>query len=480
MFVGRKIELSKLKQQVQRQEASFVAIYGRRRIGKTVLVREFCKINEIKLIEFTGQHQATLNTQLSNFRKRLRPHSSELAANSIHGWEDAFEQLSLFLKTWQRDKKLILFFDEMPWLDSRRSRFLSALADFWGFTASQYPNVTVIICGSAATYMINKVEKNKGPLHNRVTAILRMKAFNLHDMKALILSRNWHLSDKSIVDLYLTFGGVAKYLADLDQNLTYDQAVQESCFSTNAIMAHEYSSLFDSLFEKAKAHNEIMNTLSQRWSGLTQQGIIDKTNLPRSTMNDALSDLVASGFIEKKSYINKKSHLAIFYAVDFFSYFHHKWIATKNVHQWSNMIGSQSYRSWAGFAFEKLCHTHEYQIKKSLGIDLVETASSYWAYVPEQNSGEKGAQIDMLIQHLNGSNNIEIVECKYYDSEFTITKEYKENLLNKRHTFIEQMGAKYNCRFSIITPNGVTKNEHFNELNPKVITLTELFSPEER
>ena len=147
----------------------------------------------------------------------------------------------------------------------------------------------------------------------------------------------------------------------------------------------------------------------------------------------------------------------------------------RTVNDWSNIIGTQSYRSWAGFAFEKLCHIHEEQIKKALGINGIETTRSYWAYKPEDQY-EKGAEIDMLIKHLNGSNSIEIVECKYYDSDFTITKEYKENLLNKRQTFNTQTGNKYNFRFSIVTPHGVTRNAHFNELNPKVITLPDLFS----
>jgi AAA+ ATPase superfamily predicted ATPase len=475
MFVGRKEELQRLRQQINRDEPSFVAIYGRRRIGKTLLVRELCRQDKIKLIEFTGQHKANTKTQLYSFSRRLKAHSLELSKIPIKNWPDAFDLLGVYLNNWSAHKPLVLFFDELPWLDSARSNFISALADFWGFHVSQHPNITLVICGSAASYMIKKVEHNQGPLHNRTTSILRMKAFDLHDTKLLIEARHWHLSDKSIVNVYLTFGGVAKYLTDIDTTLTFDQAIGQACFGTNALMVEEYTTLFSSLFDDAKAHYAIMNVLAQRWSGLTQQAISNATKFSNSTISDALEELFASGFVGKTRFFGNKTKKTLFCAVDFFSYFHHKWIAPKIVNDWSNIVGTQAYRSWAGFAFEKLCHIHEYQINRALGIQGIETAISYWSSAP-QTSADNGAQIDMLIKHLNGSNSVEIVECKYYDGEFTITKEYKNMLLNKRLVFDNQTGNKYNCRFSIVTPFGVKKNDHFNELNPKVITLEDLFS----
>lgn len=229
---------------------------------------------------------------------------------------------SAYLANWPSDEPLVLFFDELPWLDSPRSNFISELADFWGFHVSQHPNVTLVICGSASSYMIKKVEHNKGPLHNRITSILRMQPFDLHDTKKLIQAQNWHLSDKSIINTYLIFGGVAKYLTEIDTTLTLEQAIQESCFAFNALMTDEYTTLFESLFDNAQAHYAIMNVLTQRWSGLTQE-----TKLANSTISDTLTELIASVFVGKTKFLDKKTKAALFSAVDFFICFHHKWIA---------------------------------------------------------------------------------------------------------------------------------------------------------
>ena len=96
-------------------------------------------------------------------------------------------------------------------------------------------------------------------------------------------------------------------------------------------------------------------------------------------------------------------------------------------------------------------------------------------HIEQKNKQENGAQIDLLLSHEGRSRNIEIIECKYYDGLFTISEKYKKELINKRIVFNEQTGNKYNVRFIIVTTEGVTKNEHFNELNPLVVTLNDLF-----
>lgn len=479
MFVAREKELELLEKTTRMPQSSFLATYGRRRIGKTETILHFCQQNKLPYLEFTGKYKESRASQIKSFLRQIGAAKATFKNRKAKDWMEAFDILKEYIDTISDKKKFVVFIDELPWLDTQKSGLLAELGDFWNLYASRKPNVILIVCGSTASYMMKNVIKNKGPLHGRLTHKLPMSQFNLHDTKRFLLKSGFsHYSNKTIADTYMTLGGVAKYLQSLDCSMTPTQAIHKLCFEPEALLEDEYKELFTSLFNEAKNHLEIMNTLSRRWTGRTKTELANSLGVSKTHIRNTLDELVASGFVCETPKFGNKNRENIYAATDFFSYFHNRWLSgNKKVSDWNTAAHSQDFAIWSGYAFEKLCHSHIYQIKKALGINGVPTSAHYWSYRPLDKT-EKGAQIDLLLSHDNNSRNIDIIECKYYNSPFSISKKYKEELLNKRRVFNEQTHNRYNVRIVIITSDGVQVNQHYNEISPTVVTLEQLFESE--
>lgn len=475
-FVARAPELTKLKEVHRRQRSSFVVIYGRRRIGKTEMVRHFSSNSSAEYLEFAGRLDQKKDQQIQSFLTELARMAPDLQIGSVDSWQGVFHLLQDHIKQLPSGRNVILFLDEVPWMDSQKSGFLGELSAFWNGFCTTRSNIRLIVCGSAASYMLKKIVSDTGPMHGRITDKIGMEQFNLHATRELLVANGWSLSNKSITDIYTAVGGVAKYLISLNPGLTPSQAIQELCFSKNALLKTEYKDLFHSLFKNATTHYAIMDVLASRWQGLSQTEIMKKAKISRGAVSSALEELIASGFVEERPFFGKQKRNGMYVASDMFCYFHKKWMSGTIPKDWGEISTNQTYRSWAGFAFEKICHLHVNQIKQALGISGVPTSTHYWSYKPE-NSDERGVQIDLLIKHENRSRDIELVECKYYDGEFVISKSYRDELINKRNSFNQKTNNRYNVRLVLCASEGVNQNEHFNELNPKVVTLEDLFAP---
>ena len=471
MFVGREEELKKLKLLIERPKSSFMAIYGRRRIGKTELVRHFCEINNLTKIEFSGKVDHNRKQQIKSFVSKIKRVYKE--ERRVKDWNDAFIFLEEYLETLNRDEKMVVFLDELPWLDTAKSGFIGELSDFWNDFCSQRNNIILIVCGSAASYMLKKVIHNRGSLHGRLTDILPLRQFNLYGVKQMLQSKGCRYSDRAIVDTYIALGGVAKYIESLDCHLPPNKSIDSLCFREDGLLKYEYEELFSSLFRDSKTHYEVMNQLSSKWTGFTQKELSIATKISSVYLKVALQELMASGFISMTKKFNQQKRDVLYRATDSFSYFYHKWIKDNRYNSWEKVVTTPSYKSWSGFAFENICHIHIEQIKKVLGISGVSTQTHYWSYKKE---GEQGTQIDMLIEHTNGSKNIDIVECKYYNGKFVIDKSYKEKLQEKINIFNEQTKHRYNIRLIMITSNGIEKNEHYGDVVNESLELGDIIS----
>lgn len=469
MFVGRELELGNLEKMLSHDASSMVVVYGRRRIGKTETIRHFIKENNLFNIEVTGVHGASKDMQIKSFLRDItRLWDKDVKQSDIKSWQDLFFLLEDFLQSLSANKKVI-FLDEFPWLDTQKSNFLEAFSHFWNNFCTKRDDILLIVCGSSATYMQDKFIKNKKTLHDRDSLRLNMKQFDLPTSKKMLDAKGCRYSDKTLIDAYFVFGGVAKYLDALDCQKTFSENVNAQCFDTNGLLKTEYKELYSSLFNNSKWHYKVMDLLSSKWSGYTQKELTEHVKASAPVIKDTLEGLESSGFIYSIPKFNQKVRDKIYRASDCFSYFYNKWM--KDYDSFNEIFGTQKYRIWSGFAFENVCFTHSQKIKQALGILAVPTKMHYWRYAPKE---QKGAQIDLLLEHTNGSKNIDIIECKYADGEFTIDKAYYENLKNKIAIFNEQTNFKYNTRLIFITTNGVTKNSYYNELVAKQILIDEL------
>ncbi len=454
-----------------------VVVYGRRRIGKTETIRHFITTHNLKALEVAGVSGAIKKVQIKSFLRKIKLFAnSNLIDNiKIDDWNDIFYSLEIVINNLNIEEKKLIFIDEFPWFDTQKSGFLEAFCEFWNSFCTKRDDIIVIVCGSAASYMINKIIRNKKTLHGRVTHKINMEQFKLKDTKELLLSKGCNWSNKAIVDTYIAFGGIAKYLKDSDCSLTPQDNINHLCFDRDGLLVDEYEDLFESLFHRATMHRRLMDILSKKWSGYTQVQLAKMLKCTSSSIAIPLKELEVSGFLISVEKLGQTRRDKIFRNVDCFSYFYHKWMKNNLNNNWLNTANTQAFKIWSGIAFENICHIHIKEIKNKLGISGVDTSTHYWNYKCNKEENENGAQIDMIIEHKNGSNNLDIIECKYHKEKYTITDSYYNDLRQKISIFDRQTKNKYNIRVIFISSYGVEENTYYNDIVNLQLTLNDLF-----
>ena len=478
-IVGREKEVSLLTKVFNSEKPEFLAIYGRRRVGKTYLVREFLKDKGI-YFELTGIKDATKSSQLKNFSvvysdTFLRGESIE----SPTDWDDALNILRKEIEKSADSQKVIVFFDELPWLASRKSGFLEALDLFWNRYMSSRKNFVLVICGSAAEWMIKKIVSNKGGLHNRLTEPpINLMPFTLKQTEQYLKSMNVHLERKQIVDIYMALGGVPYYLNLVSRGKSSAEVISDLFFGKQAPLLSEFHNLFDSLYNNPQKHIEVIKALAQTKQGLTQTEIFSKVKSlsPGGGAVLVLEELENCGFVYRIHDFGKKKKDARYRLIDGFTLFYLKWVAGQSEfgeHFWVRKKGSASYNTWAGYAFENLCFLHYREILRALEISVVAEAKSGWRYMPSKSAVDEGVQIDLLIDRADKC--INLCEIKFYDDELMINKAYAQVLKKKKSCFREKTGTKKTLFTTMITTYGVTKDKHYLDAVDGQLTMDALF-----
>jgi AAA+ ATPase superfamily predicted ATPase len=468
-LVGRQREVLYFNKALNSSVSELVAIYGRRRIGKTFLVREHLK-KEI-VFDMTGINGVSKSIQLRNFYKQITQLSKKAEKFSMpKDWLEAFDLLEIYLKSIKRKKKKVIFLDEFPWLCSQRSGFLSVFEYFWNNFCTKRNDIMVVVCGSAASFMVEKIIRNKSGLHGRLTRIINLKPFNLSETKEFLKKKNIKWTNYDIVQLYMALGGVPYYLNHLDRDLSVMQNIDKLCFAEGGVMVNEFDEALLSLFTNSVLHKLIINILSKKRIGLTRKELIDLTKKSdNGDFSHALKELEQSGFIAKyRAYDNKKNKI-LYKLYDEFCFFYLKFIKKyqgQGDGTWLKIFTKQTYKSWSGFAFESICLKHVEQIKRELGLQVMYTISSSWK--------NKEAQIDLVISRAD--NRIDLFELKFNKEPFEITKSYYHDLLNKIGQFKKACGIKKQMvSMSMITPLGVKTNKYKIDLITNDIVIDTLF-----
>ena len=469
-IVGRKDELQILKGLESSSKSEFVAVYGRRRVGKTFLIRS--AFEGKFAFQVTGLGNASLTQQLTNFHIALQKADKNTTISQATDWISAFQQLITYLEKVQASRKYI-FIDELPWFDTPSSGFVQALEHFWNSWASARIDVVLIVCGSAASWMLNKLINNKGGLHNRVTKRVRVVPFTLAECELFLKNKHSVLDRYQIIQLYMVMGGIPFYWEEVSSSLSASQNIEQICFTENGLLRTEFTNLYSSLFKNSEKHISIVNSLAQKAKGLTRDDILNSTKLPNAgSTTRVLDELEESGFIRKYVPFGKKTKSSLYQLVDFYTLFYLKFIngtLPMDQNNWINAIDSPKHRTWSGYAFEQVCLYHLQQIKQGLGINGIQTITSSW----RSTSSEQGTQVDLVIDRRDQV--INLCEMKYSINPFVIDKKYASELQNKIGIFKAESKTRKSIFLILITTFGLQPNKHSAGLIQNSLTMDCLF-----
>ncbi len=475
-IIGRDDEKLLLAGILANTKADLVAVYGRRRIGKTYLIRSYLK-KHIAL-EYSGIHNVETAVQLAGYCRALAKQlNNDVALPEAADWFAAFELTAQLLQKKMRRKKIIFFLDEFPWLQTPKSNFLPAFEQFWNTWASKQNNLAVILCGSAASWMIQNVVRNKGGLHNRITHKIALQPFTLYETEAFLKSRNVQLNRYQITQLYMAFGGVPHYLEQATTGLSAAQIIDKACFTKNGFLYNEFTDLYKALFDSADRHFKVIRALAAKPMGLNRNETIKVCKLQSGGSTTALlEELTASGFITPYVPVGKKIKDSIYKLTDEYSLFYLKFMEGNrggSKGTWVRLSDTPTWKSWSGLAFESICMKHIPAIKKALGIGGIYSETAIWK--SRRNSSRDVAQIDLVISRRD--NCINLCEIKFYENKFLLDKKYAAALQQKKQIFQQETKTRKHLFITLISTTGLQHNMHSIGLIDQQIALDDLFVP---
>lgn len=483
-IIGRKEEVYTLKEMLSSKNAEFLAIYGRRRIGKTFLIRSFFQKEKVIFFDVTGSKDGPMVDQIRHFIVQIgKVFYKGAKLNPGKNWDETFEILTEAIDSINGNEKIVLFFDEFPWMDTKNSRLIQNLAYYWNQHWSKNDKIKLIICGSSASWIINKIVNNKGGLHNRLTRKIHLAPFKLGETKQYLHSLGIKLNNSQILQIYMVIGGIPYYLSKVERGQSATQNIDKLAFRKKSFLLGEFENLFSSLFSDYEIHIKIIRIIAEHRYGIGQEQLLKKMGKSFQGKGgiSKLKDLQDTNFIMSfKPHFN--STRGIYYkVVDQYILFYFSWIEPiRNTllekgfsgRYWEKINETPSWNSWAGYAFESICYEHVNEIRECLGLTPTAIPDT-WRKMVKKSSKEKGAQIDLLFDR--DDNSITICEIKYTDLPFVLDKKYAGELKNKIGVFLEATRTKKQIFLSIISANGLKDTIYSEEMVDSIVTLDDLF-----
>lgn len=469
-IAGRTAEQQILKDLLASPKSELIAIYGRRRIGKTYLVRtvyakELC-------FDLSGSLNTPLDIQLTNFALQLGAYmSTGIRPATPANWPEAFTMLETYIGTLPTAHKKVIFFDELPWLDGMHSGFLAAFDYFWNNWCTKRTDIVAVVCGSAASWMIQKIVQNKDGLHNRITRKIRLLPFTLSETKEFLTLKNITLDHYQIAQLYMVMGGVPHYLDAVQRGKSAVQNIDAACFDENGILRNEFEILYHSLFKKAERHISVIRALAKKISGLSRNEIAESAKLNSGGyLTGVLKELEESGFIAAYRLPNRKAKDTVYRLADEYSNFYLRFIEpnpTAKAGAWAILSEGPQWKAWSGYAFESLCLKHIHKMKEALQIGGI--YSEHYAWYDRA----AGTQIDLLIHRADKCLNL--CEMKFAKGPYEITTAYAKELQHKILGYRGATGSQQTIFNTFVTTFGIKQNKWFEQYVDAEITLDQLF-----
>ncbi len=471
-MIGRKKELGIIRECLDADRSRLIVVYGRRRVGKTFLIRE--AFDYRFTFTHTGLERGGLREQLSEFWSALK-RQWNVDCGMPSNWMEAFELLKDAIESSNDDRKTI-FIDELPWMDTRNSGFVKAIEAFWNGWASARKDVVLIVCGSAAAWMTKKVLQNRGGLFNRANRTIYLEPFTLAECEAYVKAEGLVMDRKDIASAYMIFGGAPYYWSLLDRSESLSQNIDRLFFGAHAELAEEFGRLYRSVFVNPEPYKAVVAALGRKKCGMTREEIVSA--VPEAGNNGVLTELLrnleSSGFVRRYVETGKRRKGSVFQLIDNYTLFYFQFVqgyAGRDEHRWSNMVHDPRRRTWEGLSFERVCLQHSRQIKSALGISGVETSESSWRCV-SHDKDIKGAQIDLVIERADRV--VNLCEMKFASEQFVIDAEYAARLREKIGAFKRETGIHGNCHLTFVTTYGLRRNPNSGIVQSEVL-LDDLF-----
>ena len=479
-IIGREKEIERLKKYIASERSEFIAVYGRRRVGKTFLIKEL--MEGLFTFRITGKENARVTNQLINFSYAMM----EFFGKDIvpKDWTEAFYLLSKAIEV-QKEGPKIIFIDELPWLDTPKSNFIGGLEYFWNNWAYYRSDVKLIVCGSATSWMLNKIINSRGGLHNRVTHQILVSPFTLRETELYFKVNGFDYERSEILESYMVVGGVAYYLSLFENDKSVAENINALCFSKGGELNDEFNRLFKSLFKNADNYISVIHALSTVGKGLTRADLIQKAKLTNNgNLTTLLNELEQCEFIRSYVPFKRVKKDKLYQLIDQFTLFHFHFLRGHGIFPkdyWTKMIGTATYNAWSGYAFETVCLHHIDQIVESLGINGILNKPCSWTYRPSKATLEDetvdenlkvGGQIDLLIDRSDKT--ITVCEMKYSDGEYEIDKAYDKYVQERVKLFQTVEKTKKSVQVVFVTPHGLHNNTYARKIK-KQITGDDLF-----
>jgi len=470
-LVGRERECLELQRVMNSDRSEFVIVYGRRRVGKTFLVDQYYQGKYD--FTFVGGHNLSRQRQLTNFSKALKKYSRK-KIEKLADWFDAFDALEEYLESLDEDKKKVVFIDEMPWIDTQKSDFVSALENFWNGWAARRSDIVFIASGSATSWMVDNLIENQGGLHARITSSIYIRPFTLHETEEYLQRKFCKWDRYQILQCYMVFGGIPFYLSLINPQESLVQNVDRLFFSHSGIMRGEFDELYNALFSNAELYINVVKALANHHDGMSRSEIAKAVDVEGGTLSRVLTNLERCDFISRNHNFGYKTKGMTYRLVDFYTLFYYKFIAQDTSGDelwWSHNFESRLVSTWQGLTFENVCLMHTDAIKRALGISGMATEVSSWRKMASDSL--RGGQIDLIIKRADRI--VHLCEMKFSKAEYHITESYEQLLRERMELFRIATKTKLSLVITFVTTYGVADGLHHSIVHSEV-TMNDLFA----
>ncbi len=478
-IIGRKCEIETLERIFKSKKSEFVAIYGRRRIGKSYLVNEvFGKKIAFKVVgtymrEGDKNYETYRRLQLDHFHDSLCLAGFDRSEAKATCWREAFLQLRKLLEGLKSRRKVV-FIDELPWLAGpQSSEMIAELGYFWNSWADSQHNIVLVVCGSATSWMLDNVIHDYGGLHGRLTETIKLAPFTLAECEMYYKKNGFRLSRYEMCVSYMALGGIPYYLDKLRNHLTLTENL-DNIFFADELIHQEFRDVYAGLYASKERYVDIVKALGTQFYGMTQTEISNAIGMKSGgSLSNLLDNLRESGIIREYPRYGKQRVETVYQLIDFFSLFYLRFASSKQTKKgmWNTIHRTPTFYTWAGGTFELLCIVHLQQLKNALHLASIER-SYCWA---GKNAEGRGAQIDLVMESRAAQTDY-LCEMKFTEGKYGITATDESVMLNKIGAFAHsKMHRKtHSIQLVLVTTMGLARGEHSGIIN-QVISIEDLF-----